>query len=170
MLKALFIEGVARTSDPGNILTYINRGITQSLEGTGFFLTAVCLLIDTQASRVSIANAGHDNPIKIKDGKASQLGENAGQTIIGTFTDISFHSTPAPIEKGDLIILFTDGITEARNKEGEFYQKEKLISALIENISVPLESKINLIMQSTEHYSAPAPPADDRTLILVQIH
>lgn len=119
MLKIAFASQRHLLSDPAQVLTGINRTLTDTLENN--FVTAVCIFIDTDKGTLRYSGAGHPPVIlhRRTDQTIRELSDDG--MILGPFPKAEYTSTTVNLESGDRLILYTDGITETKNAAGSFY-------------------------------------------------
>lgn len=102
---------------------------------TDRFVTFFYGIVDTRARTFTYTNAGHNAPFAIRrDGSLARLGE--GGLPLGIFADLSYVQAVTPLASGDRIILFTDGITEARTPSGDEFGEDGLAASLNECASL----------------------------------
>ncbi|MBS1272036.1 MAG: Phosphoserine phosphatase RsbU [Candidatus Marinimicrobia bacterium] len=96
---------------------------TNSEKYTTFFYAE----LDTETGQLSYCNAGHNPPLIVhKDGSFEEL--NVGGPVIGALENSRYEEQTVELAEGDLLLLYTDGITEARNTNGEYYEVERLLN------------------------------------------
>jgi sigma-B regulation protein RsbU (phosphoserine phosphatase) len=116
---------------PAELCGQVNRILCGRI-AEGRFISFFYCRIDTTLGIVSFANAGHYLPILIKqNGSVERLVE--GGPVLGVFPDASYSQEHAQLASGDRILLFTDGVTEARNGADEEFGEDRLIEAAVEN-------------------------------------
>lgn len=151
---------------PSLLLTRLNQWFCRNLPTTKF-VSMVCLHIGPQAgksARVSYANAGHWPPILIrKNGDAERLDPTGG--LLGVHKDFIYKEMSMQMDAGDLLVLFTDGITEARNIEGKMYEETGLIKFLQSNHFESCEALLNNLISNVIDFSGRPKFADDMTVI-----
>jgi sigma-B regulation protein RsbU (phosphoserine phosphatase) len=115
------------------------------------------------------ANAGHNPVLLLRHGAAhvEQLG--ATGLVVGVVEDAHYEQVVSRLEPGDLLVLYTDGITEAENERGEFFGEQRL-SALVEAYGdAGVDELRELILAEVERFSSDAPQHDDITLVLARV-
>lgn len=124
VLKTLLYENLW----PNEILNRLNSILFQDLDALNLFITARIVMIDTEQEILISANAGHPLPIVLhKDGKSSQhFFENEGGIPIGVMEDNEYEQRIYDISKLNLVALYTDGVIETTNPEGEEFGTEGL--------------------------------------------
>ena len=132
------------------------------------FVTAFYGLLNLVTGQLIYSRAGHVNPVIIKPSGEYQILENDG-VFLGMFVDEVYKDNKITLEEKDKIILFTDGITETRNKEGEFYGIDRLINLLISSRNLPVSDIQAEIFRDVESFSGGKPQDDDRTVVIVEI-
>jgi sigma-B regulation protein RsbU (phosphoserine phosphatase) len=116
---------------------------------------------------VQCVNAGHNYPIlyRAKDQRFEFLPK--GGHPLGWFEHIPLQTHEYQLEHGDVIIFYTDGLTEAENLEGEPFGEDRLAKMIIEYGDRSAEDIKNQILETVQHFVGNAPPLDDITLIVV---
>lgn len=125
-------------SDPGEIITLLNQDLCERIED-GRFLTLFMALLE-EGGRVSYLNAGHCNPFvwRKATGEFDDLGGR--NAALGMLEDLTYDAgEPVVLDPGDVLVMFTDGIIEARDPEhpDELFGEEGLRKALVENVDLP---------------------------------
>lgn len=160
-----------RSQDLGRLgaaeaLGRINRFIHESVD-PGKFITAFLALIDPASGEIRYANAGHDPPVVVHaDGASAEL--TGGGLILGMLPQIVYEEANARIERGSILAVFTDGVTEARNEAGDFFGPERLIEALREGRSDSCSRVLQRLVDSIGSFAGSSPQADDITIILAR--
>jgi HAMP domain-containing protein len=151
---------------PAEVLGRVNRFIHDSID-TGKFITAFLGLLDPATGEFRYANAGHDAPLLIgPDGSTAEL--TGGGLILGLLPQIVYEEAVAQLAPGSLVAIFTDGITEARDPQGEFYGTERLLQVLQAPGQVPCGDLLRRVVDSIHEFSATGPQSDDITLMLLR--
>lgn len=131
------------------------------------YATAFMGLLDPENGHFEYANAGHNPPIHLRnDGVISTL-ERTG-TPIGMLPKGTYQPCAITLEPGELVLMFTDGITEAQDPEGNEYGSERLERLVQSMARAPLEHLCREIDRDVLRFSQGAPLSDDRTLLVVR--
>lgn len=101
------------------------------------FATFFYAVYEYSTSTLAFSNAGHCPALLVKDGYADRLG--TGGMVLGVRPDQRYHEGSVRLEPGDLLLLYTDGVTEQKDDEGEEYGEERLIAFLRSHENLPLE-------------------------------
>jgi phosphoserine phosphatase RsbU/P len=122
-----FSEGAA---PPGEVCARVNRLLCGHMI-SGRFVTACYLRLDCRRHLITCANAGHNPPLLVRaSGEVVRLA--TGGTVLGVFPDLTYEQHEIEIRRGDRLVLYTDGITEATAPDGEEYGEERLAAAITE--------------------------------------
>jgi sigma-B regulation protein RsbU (phosphoserine phosphatase) len=96
----------------------------------GRFISFFYCVADAELGTLGYANAGHFPPMLVRaDGTVERLA--AGGAVLGVFPDASYAAETVPFGPGDRLVLYTDGITEARNADDEEFAEERLLSMAV---------------------------------------
>jgi FixJ family two-component response regulator len=130
-LQAAVRAFATEAAQPGELCQQVNRILCGNI-AEGRFISFFYCTFDNELGVLTFANAGHYPPILIRgDGAVERL--VAGGPVMGVFADPAYEQGRVPIGSGDRLVLFTDGITEARNSDDAEFGEERLIELAIEN-------------------------------------
>jgi serine phosphatase RsbU (regulator of sigma subunit) len=132
------------------------------------FITAFYAVLDPDTGTMTYCNAGHHSPFLIsqKNGGAIQALPPTGMPI-GIELDAVWGQASVQIEPGDVLLLYTDGIPDAQNLDGEFYREKGLLEAARESLGRPAHEIQGCILERVEQFVAGAPQFDDITLLVL---
>lgn len=155
---------------PTAFLEYLNRRLCERYTTEGeAFVTAFYGIFDPSTLRLHYASAGH-NPPRLKrcaDGTIASL-DRAHGLPLGVFPETAFTEAMKQMRRGDQLILYTDGVTEATNPEGRMFGMTQLDHAL-ERCHENAHALIGAVLEELEVYTAGAPPEDDRTMLVARV-
>jgi len=130
------------------------------------YATLFLAIYDGATRSLTYANGGHLQPILIsQDGSSRVL--DCGGTVVGLLDNIDFPEATVQLQPGDLLITYTDGVTEPENDYGEFGE-ERLIQIARENRHLPLERVTALVTAAVDEWIGDKEQPDDLTLVLVR--
>jgi sigma-B regulation protein RsbU (phosphoserine phosphatase) len=131
-------------------------------------LTAFYATLDRQTGCLAYANAGHSRPlwIQAKNGEIQQL--VARGTVMGVFEDIQLEEREVHLFPGDLVVFYTDGITEAMNENEQLFGEARLREAVLARPGASAQAMLESILQATTDFINNTPQADDLTLFVVK--
>ncbi len=117
---------------------------------------------------LAYCNAGHNYPLLVHPtGRVDRL--EKGGTILGAFPDVQYEVGKAQLSRGDLLILYTDGVTEALNQREEEYGEERLLSSVVDHRGLSPREIKEKIINGVERFSSPAPLYDDLTIMVLKM-
>jgi len=134
---------------------------------TDRFITLFYAQLDGPARRLRYANAGHNAPFLVHaDGSHERLREGGG--VLGVFAEQSYALGTVQLASGDRLVLFTDGVTEACNPEGEEFGELRLLSLLEEHRTLPAGALQEQILAAISEFTG-GHRTDDATLLVVAV-
>jgi len=121
---------------------------------------------DDSTHRLRYANCGHNPPMLLRaDGRLQRL--TATATVLGLFKDWDCEIGEEELHPGDLMVMYTDGVTEAESDAGEYFDEPRLIDTLRANAQLPPESLLEAIVGTVQTFSG-SEQADDITLVVAR--
>jgi len=161
-VRAFAQEGVA----PSAVTTNVNRLLCRNM-ASGRFVTFCYVRLDVAAGRLTYANAGHNPPILVHaDGRIDMLAPSG--TVLGVFAESTYEQGEFRIATGDRLVLYTDGITEARNAEGDEFAEERLAQSAVAHRGLPADDMLAAMLADVEGFNGGA-YEDDATLIVASL-
>jgi sigma-B regulation protein RsbU (phosphoserine phosphatase) len=161
---------------PGDILRELNRGLVKRSQ-RGMFCTLCYLTVDLNNGHVVCANAGHHPVVRIGRGGVTTFGDATGPPA-GILPEGPWVETRSILEPGDSLLLYTDGIVEARSMttviEGATasapveYEEEGLHRCVARLYGQPAQTLIGAVNLDVQRYTAPAAPHDDCTMMAMR--
>lgn len=149
-----------------NAVSLTNSYILRNHGQTGMFATLFFGVLDPATGSLAYVNCGHNPPILIgQSGRTARL--TATGPALGLMPDAHFDIQQAHLEPGDLLIAYTDGVTEARDPRGEFYGDAQLLS-LVQPGAPSAEDLLDRIEGSLRAHIDGGDPSDDITMLAVR--
>jgi hypothetical protein len=144
----------------------INRFVHASTSANEF-ITLFFGVIDGQTGRCTYVNAGHEYPILIRgDGNLERLTE--GGLLMGAFPDAQYTEATIRMETGDLLFLFTDGLTDARGSEQQMFGEERCEECLRAHAQHAPDQLLRAVLNSVDDFVRGAEAVDDITLLAIR--
>ncbi len=135
----------------------------------GKFITFFWAVIENDIKKMTYVNAGHNHPLLIRNGNISKL--DKGGMILGVMkTVIPYISETVQLQKDDVIVLFTDGVSEAMNKKGEEFSDKKLESLSLSLSDLSSSQIISSIKAEVQAFASGALQSDDITLLVLKVN
>jgi serine phosphatase RsbU (regulator of sigma subunit) len=159
-------------SGMGDILTgalwFTNDYIARVHGESNMFITLFYGVLDPRTATLSYVNAGHNPPLIISpDGERIQELESFNLPL-GIIETETYSTTTITLERGDMLVCFSDGITEAMNPAGEPYDDDRFQAELRAHLDLSAEALVSAIECSVDAYAAGAAQADDMTLLILK--
>ena len=137
---------------------------------TGMFVTLFYSILDTKKRSLKYVNAGHNPPLLIKEISGDILLLKAKGIALGVVDGIKLQQETVQLEKGDIITLYTDGVTEAINEKEEQFGQQRLLKIVNKNRNLPAKEIIRIVEEEVTEYSGKQPQFDDITLMIIKIN
>jgi sigma-B regulation protein RsbU (phosphoserine phosphatase) len=166
-LKSIADTAAGVAGEPGAFVSALNDGLARLVVSEAF-ATAVHVVVSPADGEVGLANAGHPAPLlcKGKGGPIEEL-ESAGMPL-GILEGQDYAEETAAFEPGDTLVVFTDGVTEVRGRDGELLGTPGLIGLIEEERSGRPERFLERIYERVKAHCAEVALADDFTILSVR--
>lgn len=156
--------------DAATALTILNRNIARRCP-MGRFVTGFYGVLNPETGELQYANAGHNYPIVLRASGKIDLVRGA-DLVMGLFSDVSYQPHSLQLEHGDLLVLYSDGVTEASSmagsQAGSQFGEQGLTSFLAANASDPCQQILAKLVAHVRNWSGASVFADDFTVVLVR--
>ena len=170
VVKSLAESGLS----PDEVFTQTNRKLCENNEAE-MFVTAWLGYLDLKTGLLRVANAGHNPPVLVHEGKADYVRLKAGLVLAG-LDGIRYREQTVQMQKGDILYLYTDGVTEAMSQAAELYGEERLQKILSFGTDYPepapnnslAASVCNLVSGDIAAFTAGAEQSDDITMLCIR--
>ena len=161
-----------RHTPPEQLLGYLNDRLTLSYTRGGSFVTAFYAVLDPAARTLTYSGAGHNPPRLVRGDRVISLDKN-GALPLGILDDQPYGQATVTLERGDLLLLYTDGITEAMaplkgSPSRQLFGVERLDTLLLDCGGTSAAGCISRVRTEVAAFSEGAPPTDDQTLIAMR--
>jgi sigma-B regulation protein RsbU (phosphoserine phosphatase) len=154
--------------DPANVLPMTNQLIADEVQ-PGMFVTVFYGWYNIKTKRLRFTNAGHMPPLLLRSSTCCCSSLFNPNFPIGLFTTAEFYDAEIQLQKGDILILYTDGINEAENVDGQQFGTKRLIDAVLNcHMDSPKKYFDNIIEQLTL-FTEGQDQKDDITMMIVQV-
>jgi serine phosphatase RsbU (regulator of sigma subunit) len=169
MMMALCERMQVLAEDPGDLggfMMRLNKATCTKCPPSRFITFFFCAL-DAAAGELRTANAGHNPPIILRASGEVQRIDGSG-LVLGIRPDELYREERTHLGAGDLLVIYSDGVTEARNNAEEEFGEERLIEALKRHSHEPARAIIDAVMDSLTRFAAGEPLSDDVTLVVAK--
>jgi sigma-B regulation protein RsbU (phosphoserine phosphatase) len=158
---------------PGALLNYLNHQLSRAYTRDGTFVTAFYAILDPTKRTLTYSRAGHNPPRLAHGDRVLSLDETGGLPL-GILDEQSYCEASVALESGDLLLLYTDGITEAASPvteaspQRQLFGTDRLDGLLLECAGSSAEKCLERIQAGLAEFCGNAPQADDQTLIAIR--
>ncbi len=168
MLHAIVEAYPHEPSGPAEVLAHANRHlVAKRIEHS--FVTAFFAIYDPVSRRLAYARAGHNPPLVMRGGGQKMVRlDDVGGLPLGITDDVVYEEVDVQLEPGETLVLYTDGITEARSPDGRFFGIKGIEASLGECSGEPT-CVIQHVSEALRTHQAGARPTDDQTIVAVQV-
>lgn len=164
-LRGLALDG---PGDLSHMMDKVNRLVyeasSSSRYATFFFAT-----YDSQTRVLQYVNAGHNPPMLIRVGSNEVVRLEAGGLVVGLLPSAKYEAQSITLQPGDLLILYTDGISEAMTAADEEWGEDRLLAATPLSCSITAAQVITSIFSAADEFTAGAEQHDDMTLLIMKL-
>ena len=164
-----FLKSICKQKMPLNLASNFINDLVSENTTNGSFITFFWGVLNDATRELTYVNAGHNPPLLIRNNEIKKL--RTGGMILGVMaTVIPYNSETLQLEKGDLLICFTDGITEAMDPDFKEFSDEKLEEMALNMNGGNPSDILNKIMEEVKIFTKGAEQSDDITLIVIKVN
>ncbi|NQU65109.1 MAG: SpoIIE family protein phosphatase [SAR324 cluster bacterium] len=166
--KILIKSWAKYENSTAGIITRINTELSQDNQ-TYMFVTLFIGILNIDSGLFQYTNAGHNPPIlKRYDGTVQLLNERHGP-VIGAVEGLDYRQDTIQLEQLDLLLMFTDGVTEAKSPSGELYTDKRLAELVSSGQFQSPEDLVKMVVSEIKQYESPQAQTDDITVLSIQL-
>jgi len=169
MMMALHARVHVLAENPGNLgdfMARLNKATCANCPSNRF-ITFFFSVLDAASGDLRFANAGHNPPVLLRaSGEAKML--EGGGPVLGVISVAPYSEQSARLAPGDLLVLYSDGVTEANNPDFDEFGEERFVRVLSENRTRPARQIVEAVTAALKEFTAGAPQADDITLVVAK--
>jgi sigma-B regulation protein RsbU (phosphoserine phosphatase) len=133
----------------------------------GEFISLFYGIIDIASRTISYCNCGHEPPALLRNGRITDL--NKGGLVFGVLPNAEYLTETVQLQPGDHLLLYTDGLIDAVNFDGECWGRERLLETLKKCAGVPAEQMIKNILAYRRRFVGLARQVDDTSMVIVKM-
>jgi len=161
----------ARNPSPADVLRKVNRQLYPDIK-EDMFISMAYLILDHQRDGVTLARAGHDAPLLYKGHSQTVTPVKSPGMVVGIDSGNVFDRLTVdfavPLERGDCLILYTDGVTEALNTDGDEFGLDRMIQSVRASATDGAQTIVKRIIEDVRSFSGSFPQNDDITVIAIR--
>jgi sigma-B regulation protein RsbU (phosphoserine phosphatase) len=169
MTTAVFSSQVEHAADTGRVLSAMNRALAGRFEGQ--FVTAAYAFVDTERRLLKYSVAGHPPPLLHRRDSGTIVRLTEAGLVLGFLPEVQYPTGELAFAPGDRLILYTDGISEARSPVGDWFGDQELVSFANRRADLNADGFARELVAHLErwtgHDASPRPFDDDLTLIVI---
>ncbi len=160
-------SAIGTTGGPGAVLTEVNNLLNED-DTTGMFVTMLYAVYDPATGVLTYASGGHDAPLVVHPDGTSELQDLTGGIALGVLGGFEYRHESIQLEPGDTVCLYTDGVTEATNQQGELMGIEGVQVLFGSAPPTSAEQAGVAIMERVLEFTGEAPQHDDITCLTLR--
>ena len=166
-LQASIRTAVRIGSDLREMIGQINELIFANTQPEQF-ITFFAGIFDSATRHFEYVNAGHNPPLLVgRDGEPRLL--ETGGLILGALSGMTYESETVELSVGDLVFLYTDGLSEAENPAGDMYEESRIEEFLLRNRNLGLEEMAGRLVAEVDLFMDGMERRDDLTLLIARV-
>jgi len=156
---------VAEKDSLGDLATKMNRIFYRDTPSSSF-ASMIYLELKTDLPEIKLINAGHQPPLLIKSGEVKNLPK--GSQALGLSATVKYKEENLILAKSELLLIYSDGLSEARNQTGQFFGEERILNLVKNLYGLPAQSAGNQILREIDSFAAATAQTDDLSLIILK--
>lgn len=162
----LFKVNAEGGASPAEVMTRVNDQLSRDNEAA-MFVTTVCGILDVPSGELALANGGHNPPLILgADGLRTVAG--APSMVVGAMEGIPYPLLTETLKPGEVLVLFTDGVTEAMNGADDAYGDDRLAAELLKVVNRPAADITRAVLDDIRRFTGDTPQSDDITLLALR--
>ena len=164
--RPLLHAAIDHARTPADALERTNRILVEERRSS-LFITALCATIDMRAGALRLASAGHEPPLLVRSGQEPVWLDVAGP-LLGAYRRLDLAECSVALDPGDLVLLYTDGVTDAQAADGERFGDARLVEAVRSAPSPAAADVVGAVCDAYHLFQGEMPAADDVTMVAIR--
>jgi serine phosphatase RsbU (regulator of sigma subunit) len=152
---------------PEDCVTWSNRLLYQCTDPEKF-ATLFYGILDPQAHEIRYCNAGHERPLLLRAGASDPESLSEGGIVLGVLDDFPYRAGAARLDLGDLLVVYSDGVTDAVNGAEQPFEIARLVAAMRASRDRSAADIVTALVDAVQAHAGVTPQADDITLVVVR--
>jgi sigma-B regulation protein RsbU (phosphoserine phosphatase) len=165
--RTMVRANVADDTTASEAMEKANHLISQEAK-MGMFVTLFYAVLNPQKKLLQYVNAGHNPPFVAKKGSTDVILLRAKGIAMGVIDDAALEEKDIELDKNDIVVFYTDGITEAINGAGEQFGEKRLVETINQNIDLPPKELVARVKDTVFTFAQGQPQHDDFTLVVLK--
>jgi len=168
-VRTLLRAQVNSAHNASAILQSLNSLLYDDLTRAELFITMFYAKYNATTGRLSYANAGHNHPMVYRKGQSACIELDAEGLILGVKRSVMFEERTIELQQGDVVLFYTDGLTEAANPEGDMFENMRVCSHLGNVSHLPVQEIIDSFYQAVTDFTGSMTLQDDVSIVVLKI-
>jgi sigma-B regulation protein RsbU (phosphoserine phosphatase) len=170
MLRAEARRKTPTLASPARVLRELSGLLYDDLNKADLFMTMFHLTFEPETRSLKYANAGHNWALLLREGDPNCTPLDANGLVIGVLPDVDFEEKSMDLCSGDKLVLYTDGVVETQNLQGDFFDLDRLCASLSAHRQLAPEALVKQVLDDVCAFAGPAPQRDDITIAIMQVN
>ena len=166
--KTMIKDYALNLDTTSEIFTAVNARLCESNEA-GMFATSWIGIVDKRTMTLQFTNAGHNYPVIQHRGQPCEMINKTHGLVLGGIEFMRYRQGEIQLEPGDRLLLYTDGVVEAHNRDNELYGDDRLKSMVDSTRDLPGEQVLERIFADVNEHAAEVPQFDDITMVVLSV-
>jgi sigma-B regulation protein RsbU (phosphoserine phosphatase) len=158
-----------RSGNAGDALAVLNELLYDDLTRTELFISMFYAKFSTDSRFLTYANGGHNPPLLLRCGQQGCVGLDADGMVLGVLKGVAFEEKSIQLKEGDVLVFYTDGITESQNESGELFGAERLYQTVHSYRGATPEGIIDGVLGRVHEFTGQKALQDDVSLVVLKI-
>ena len=167
--KALIQNQLMSCNDPAKALESVNRQLCEN-NNAFMFVTVWAAVLELSTGKGLAVNAGHENPAIYREGGCFELLTYKHNKFLGVIKGAKYENRPFEMKPGDCLLVYTDGVPEANDKDGKMFGEERLKATLNSDPGADAEKLIKMVRSAVNEFVQDAPQFDDITMLSLKYY
>ena len=168
MSSRTLLKGAAIGLDsPGKVLSEVNQ-LLQEENDAAMFVTVFYATFNPATGELAYANGGHNTPLVVHADGSSTAIPPTGGVALGVVPEFTFDESSITLQPGDRVVLYTDGVTEAENDQGDQFELARLCEIFANGTPMDARSTNAAVLAAVEAFAGDAPQFDDVTCLTLR--
>lgn len=168
-LRAETRKATNALSGPAELLRDLNDLLHEDLFAADLFITMFYCRFLPRTRTLQYANAGQNPPLLLRAGSAMCAQLDADGLVLGVMRAVDFKEGSVELAAGDKLLFYTDGITEAQNRQGEFFGLERLSTSFMQHRRLSPRDLIEAVLADVRAFRGEAPASDDVAMVVAEV-
>jgi sigma-B regulation protein RsbU (phosphoserine phosphatase) len=167
MTQTLLRGATRQRMSPGECLDHVNQTLAAH-NPRSMFVTIFYAILDLRTGELQYANGGHDSPYVVSAGGCAALPSKERSLMVGIMEEAKYETERHTIQPGEMLLAYTDGVTEAMNAQDEFFGSQRLEACLRTHAAAGAQELVAGVQAAVGEFADGAPQADDITILALR--